>query len=130
MVQDTVMPNPATAPKPNAYPEMEAKESHARRVLASNVQGLMAQNGSLNSNVKLSNASGVSIATLSRVMSMHTAATLDTITRLAAAFGLEPHQLLMPNLDAAGPHATQEISAEDRVLLAKFKALAGELRDR
>lgn len=90
----------------------------------------MAQNGSLNSNVKLSNASGVSIATLSRVMSMHTAATLDTITRLAAAFGLEPHQLLMPNLDAAGPHATQEISAEDRALLAKFKALAGELRDR
>lgn len=75
----------------------------------------------MDSNPKLSARADVGVATLSRIITCKTAATLDTVARLADAFGLEPWQLLVPNLNVNNPQMLQVSSPEEVQLWGRLR---------
>lgn len=101
-------------------PEKQA-DLGLRSVVGDNLTRLMRSRPSLDSNPKLRNKSGVGIATISRIINGETAATLDTLGMLAEAFGLEPWQLLVPNLDPTNPQILQAISPKEADLYRRLR---------
>lgn len=97
------------------------EEVESRKVLAQNLQRLMSAHPKLASNPKLSKKSGVGIATLSRIMNMGSGANLDTITRLAGAFGMTPWQMLVPGLSPSNPQILRSSSPAEEALYAKIR---------
>ena len=69
-------------------------QSKASRLLAENLNRLMASRMDLDSNPKLSKRSGVPVSTLSRLRNANVEATLQVVERLSAAFGVEPARLI------------------------------------
>ena len=80
-----------------------------RKVVASNV-GLMAAvefRGSKNVPLTLATAAGVSKSTVQRIMAGDVGADLETLEKVAAALGLIPYQLFIPNLDVKNPQVAR-----------------------
>lgn len=104
---------------------MDKDDPHAEHALRSlvgaNISRLMQSRPKLNSNPKLGARSGIGVATISRVINGETAATLDTLAKLAAAFDLAPWQLLVPNLDATNPQILQSISPKEADLYKRLR---------
>ena len=101
--------------------DLSPEEIESRKVLAQNLHRLMAARPKLNSNPKLSKRSGVGIATLSRILNMSSAATLDTVTRLASAFEMTPWQMLVPGLDPSNPQILRSTSPAEEALYSKLR---------
>jgi transcriptional regulator with XRE-family HTH domain len=101
-------------------PEKVADEA-LRGIVGDNLKRLMKARASLDSNPKLSERSGIGIATISRIINGESAATLDTLGMLAKAFGLTPWQLLVPNLDTTNPQILQSTSPEEAALYRKLR---------
>lgn len=100
----------------------DPQAEHAlRSLVGANISRLMQSRPKLNSNPKLGARSGIGIATISRIINGETAATLDTLSRLAAAFDLAPWQLLVPNLDATNPQILQSISPKEADLYKRLR---------
>lgn len=78
----------------------------SRHVLASNLNRLMAATFSLDSNTKMVKRSKLGLGTIGRVRNAEVDATVDTLDKLAEAFGVQPWQLLAP------PDITQPPQAE------------------
>jgi transcriptional regulator with XRE-family HTH domain len=77
----------------------------SKRTLWLSLERLMeARYGGSNIN-KLSRESGVGLGTVARLKSNKSSVALDKVDKLAAVFGVEPWQLLMPNF---GPDAQEE----------------------
>lgn len=72
------------------------KVTNPRQTLADNLAHLM--KAEKLSQAKLAARSGVAQHTISDIMNQKSAATLDTVSTLAAAFGLDMWHLLMPGL--------------------------------
>lgn len=82
-------------PMDRAFPySLRMDQSKASRLLAENLNRLMASRMDLDSNPKLSKRSGVPVSTLSRLRNANVEATLQVVERLAAAFGVEPSRLI------------------------------------
>lgn len=96
-------------------------DAELRAIVGDNLERLMEKHPNLDSNPKLSERSGIGIATISRVINGQTAATLDTLGMLAKAFGLAPWQLLVPNLDATNPQILQSISPTEAGLYKRLR---------
>lgn len=96
-------------------------EQTLRDLVGANIARLMQSRPKLSSNTKLSERSGVGLGTVSRIINGETAATLDTLARLAAAFDLAPWQLLVPNLDATNPQILQSISSKEADLYKRLR---------
>jgi transcriptional regulator with XRE-family HTH domain len=97
--------------------------SPQRRVFGENIKRLMESRPSLDSNPKLGARANIGIATISRIINGQSAATLDTVASLAKAFGVEPWQLLVPNLDAKNPQILQASSPEEVALWRSLRAV-------
>lgn len=72
-----------------------------RHILAANLRRLMSQHPELDTLPKLTARSGVSNGTLDRIRRAVVATRIDELEPLAAAFGLEAWQLLVPPADEA-----------------------------
>jgi transcriptional regulator with XRE-family HTH domain len=67
-----------------------------RDILAANLRALMAARPDLDTLPKITARSGVSNGTLDRIRRAAVATRVDELARLAAAFGVEPWELLRP----------------------------------
>jgi transcriptional regulator with XRE-family HTH domain len=67
-----------------------------RHVLSNNLKLLMQEHPPLNTIKKLTAASGISNGTLDRIRRAEGSTTVDVLEPLAAAFGLEAWELLVP----------------------------------
>jgi transcriptional regulator with XRE-family HTH domain len=109
------------------YP-VRVDQQRASQVLAENVNRLMSQRPGLDSNPKLSRASGVPTSTISRVRNGSVEATLQVIERLAYAFKLEPWQLLT---DYARPLPPEQMALTPEALsIARWFDRLTDSRDR
>ena len=94
-------------------------------ILAANVRALMQANPSLKTQGAVADATrraGLAIdqKTVGRVLKASHAVQLDTVQALAAAFGVEPYQLLIPGLDPKNPQILRALSKAEENL---YKAL-------
>jgi hypothetical protein len=103
-----------------------AKPPESSKVVAANLRKLMRAQGNeeLSSNPKLGKKTGLGASAISRLVNGHNA-TLETVDRVAEAFGLAGWQLLIPNLDPTNPPVVQ-MSAKEADLYRKLKALMKE----
>lgn len=106
--------------------------SVALQVLSKNLQSLQAANPSLSSDAKLAKRAGMDQKTVWRVVNMATEPTSNQISKLAAAFGLAPWQLLVPDLNPSNEPVLALASAQMKEMLNKIasskEAIEGYLR--
>ncbi len=93
-------------------------------VLAQNVNALMAHSPEFASNPTLGKKAGLAPSAISRLRNGHNA-TLETIDKVAAVFGLQSWHLLLPGLDVQNPPVVQ-ISAKEAELYRKLRELVKE----
>lgn len=95
-----------------------------REILAKNVKRLMQINPEMSSNVMVEERSGgkVKKSTLDRIRNQSSACDIDTLSRVADAFGLLPWQLLLPDLDVKNP-PTIRMGDSEKVLYEKLEEL-------
>lgn len=96
----------------------------AEKVLAANLNALMASDESLNTVEKLSKRSGIGTGTIDRLRRAEASARLYTIVAIAVAFKMEPWQLLVPGLMPDNPPILQPVSEAERAWWAKLRELA------
>lgn len=83
----------------------------SRDTLAANFKKLRAATPGLSRLPDITKAGGGSNGTLGRIASMESGATIDTVEQLAAVYGLEAWQMLVPTLEAKqGPNGKTVIS--------------------
>lgn len=105
-----------------------------RNVLRRNLKALMdkaEQDGDkdLSKQIRLGKKAGVAQATIGRILSSEGEnASIETVTSLARAFGLEGWQLLVAGMDPANPPVLQPVSKAERALYDRIKDLAKDLR--
>lgn len=93
------------------------------RILADNLNRLMAERWALDSNPKLSAVTKLSTSTISRLRNAAAACTLDTLDLLAEAFEIWPWQLLVPNLDPANFPVLRTLSAEEAMMYERLRSV-------
>lgn len=93
-----------------------------RTVLWANVSALMRERYGKENLTQLATDAKVGPGTASRLKAMDTFAQLDTIEKIAAAFGLQPWQLLVPGLEPGNPPVLRDASPAERKLYRKFIA--------
>lgn len=102
-------------------------ETDARRILAANLEKLLRhskdrrklrQRHGPTTAVELEEQSGVGDSTISRYRKQESAANIDDLSRIALAYGLQPWELLYPNLEPAAPPATRPAASINDVLKA------------
>lgn len=103
-----------------------------KAILAENLTKLMAESRDLRTIKQLSEASGVSTGTIDRIRRAESAAGVDTVGMLAAAFGLTAWQLMVPELHPTNPPLLAAESDRLKDLYASLKntaeAIEGHLR--
>jgi transcriptional regulator with XRE-family HTH domain len=109
LLYPTVMPR-------DAQKDEELLASSTAKVLGDNLRALMAANPELGSNPKLAAKTRLGTGTISRMKNGAVDANLDTLERIAAAFGVEPWQLLVPGIEPGNLPTLQPISEQERRL--------------
>ena len=99
----------------------------SRQVLAANLKALMASLSALDTFCILVAAGGPSNGTLDWIRRMESGASIDQLDILAKIYGLEPWQLLVPNLDPTNPPMLASISQRQLEMLERIKQAAKEL---
>ena len=105
-----------------------------RAVLRRNLKALMdkAKNDGLkelSSQIQLGKKAGVAQATIGRILSSEGEDSgIETIAKLAAAFGLEAWQLMVAGMDPTNPPVLQPVSRAERALYDRLKELAKDLK--
>jgi len=92
-----------------------------------NLRKLMHADRQLNSQPRLAAASKVAQTSVGRILRGQQSPTLDMVHKIAAAFGLEPWQLLVPELEPDNPPITKQIDERQQELLKRFRVAAQEL---
>lgn len=98
-----------------------------RDVVAQNLKALMDAKIGPTSQSELKRRSGVAQATIGRILSKETAASIETLTDLAGAYGLEGWQLLVPGMHPTNPPVLQPVSKEERALYDRLRATVKDL---
>lgn len=98
-----------------------------------NVNRLMAASKDLKTVKQLHARSGVSTGTIDRLRRAEAATGIDNIGAIAAAFDLQPWQLLVPDLQPTNPPVLVVETPEMKALFATLRntaeAIEGRLRD-
>ena len=89
-----------------------------RRVLATNVRRLIDHSG--HSDPEAARQVGMKPFQLQRITRAEHAVTITTLQKLANGYGVEPYQLLVPNLNPKDPQVLRVLSPEEERL---YKAL-------
>jgi len=92
-----------------------------------NLDALMRADRELNTQAALAKASRIGQRSVSRILRGEQSPTLDMVGKLAHAFGLEPWQMLVPDLEPDNPPITKQIDKSQQELLARFRLAAQEL---
>lgn len=74
------------------------KKQPVSEVLAANVKSLLDTHGTINTQAKLAQKSGIGQSSISRILRTDTQATTETIEAIARAFGVTTGQLMSPSL--------------------------------
>ena len=81
------------------------------------------------SQIQLGKKAGVSQATIGRILSDEGEDSgIETVAKLAKAFGLEAWQILVAGMDPSNPPVLQPVSKEEQELYRRLKDLAKDLR--
>lgn len=104
----------------------------ASQILAANLVALRDADPVLTSQGKIGAKSGMNQRTVGRIINMEHEPTFAQLTKLAKAFGLQPWQMLVPNLEPTNPPMLASESQSLRKLLTNIgstkEALEGFLR--
>lgn len=88
---------------------MAKKPSRSLQVLAENLERLMGASLDLNSQPRLAARTKIDQKTIWRILHRQNEPSIDKVEKIAAAFGFEPWQLLVPKLDPLNkPELAQE----------------------
>lgn len=80
--------------------------------------------------MELSRKSKVGQATIGRILSAEgNNAEIETIAKIAEAYGLEPWMLLIPGMDPGNPPVLQPASQEQRALWDRLRALGKDIAE-
>jgi len=105
----------------NCLMKAKAWRPPVQKILAENIQALMDANKmELGSQPKLAKAAKLDQTTVGRVLAAKHKVQIDTLEALAAAFGVEPYQLLVPGLNPKNPQVLRVLSPAEENL---YKAL-------
>lgn len=86
-------------------------------------------NGDLWKQIRLGKKAGVGQATIGRILSDEGEDSgIETVAKLAKAFGLEAWQILVAGMDPSNPPVLQPVSKEEQELYRRLKDLAKDLR--
>ena len=97
-------------------------------VLQQNLRALLACSYGPNSQAELKRQSGVAQATIGRILSNSGEnARIETVWKLAKAYGLEGWQLMIIGFDPKDPPVLQPITKEERALYERLKDLSKDL---
>lgn len=113
---------------------MDKADFKPKAVLRRNLQALMdkakeAGNTQLSSQIQLGKKAGVGQATIGRILSQQGEDSgIETVHKLAQAFGLEGWQLLVAGMDPKNPPVLQPVSKAERELYDRLKQLAKDLK--
>lgn len=110
---------------PSHLPHYARMNFDAASVLSVNLAALMSAHEGLGTQAAVAKRSGMDQRTVGRILNREHSPTLRQIDGLAAAFGLLPWQLLVPQLDALNPPAVS-LTMEERDLYDRLtSAVAG-----
>lgn len=99
-----------------------------RLTLARNLRRLMDANPKLGTIEKIVAAGGGTNGTVGRMLQGETSARIDAVAQVARAFGLQPWQLLVPNLDPEHlPHLEMD-SRRAELLAAELDNIAERIK--
>lgn len=79
------------------------------------------------SQLALAKKSGIAQATIGRILRGETSATIETLSDLAKAYGLQGWQLMVAGMDPNNPPVLQAVSKEERQLYERLKAAVEEV---
>lgn len=100
-----------------------------RTILARNLKGLLSKGGGPTSQMALGKKSGVAQATIGRILREEVAASIETISDLARAYGLEGWQLMVAGMDPTNPPVLQAVSKEERALYERLKSAIEDVKN-
>lgn len=107
---------------------VDKKRFTPRAVLQQNLKSLMGTKGGPTSQGELFRKSGVAQATIGRILADGGEnARIETVSKIAKAYGLEGWQLMIPGMDPANPPVLQPVSKEERELWDRLKDLSKDL---
>lgn len=107
---------------------MDRKRFTPRAVLQQNLKALMLTTGGPQTQGELHRKSGVAQATIGRILTRDGEnARIETVDRIAKAYGLEGWQLMVAGLDPRNPPVLQPLSQEERALYERLKDLSKDL---
>lgn len=104
-----------------------------RAVLRTNLKALMAKalregNPDLGRQIRLGKKARVGQATIGRILSDEGEDSgVETVAKLAGAFGLEPWQLMVPGMDPGNPPVLQPVTKAEKELYRRLKEAADEI---
>lgn len=97
-------------------------------MLAQNVKALLAHKDGPNNQSELFRKSKVAQATIGRILGAHGEnARIETVERIARAYGLEAWQLLVPGMDPSNPPVLRSRSKQEEELYKRLRSTAEEL---
>jgi len=99
----------------------------SRAVLWANLQAIMLKEFGRENLSRLSNKTGVPLASLSRIKGQTTSVGLAIIDKLAAALNLSGWQLLVPGFDPKSPPTLRAITEHERAMYERLMTAAREL---
>jgi hypothetical protein len=101
-------------------------ESDARKILWTNVQALMDWRYGGESQGRFIKDTGCGNGTITRIKQQRTSVGIETLQKIARAYGLEPWHLLVPGLDPTNPPVVW-LTETERELYKRLKVLAQDI---
>lgn len=97
--------------------------TYARLVFRDNVETLMRYRfrDEDNQPLALAKAAGVTLSSVQRVLSGNTNTKVDTVSKLADAFGLSVYQMFLPELDPRNPLMIKGLTRDERQFYDKLR---------
>jgi transcriptional regulator with XRE-family HTH domain len=128
-VMDREFPYPSGMAGRLSQKDEESTASDTAKVLAENLNALMAFHPNLNSNPKLAKKMEVSTATISRLRNAEVDANLSTVELIAKAFDVDVWQLFVARMDPANRPALRPYTEQERKLYEQFRELAKGIKE-
>lgn len=106
---------------------MDADNFKPRQVLAQNLKGLMETKHGPQTQTDLSTRAGVAQSTIGRILNCEVAATIETVSDLAGAYGLQAWQLMVAGMNPSNPPVLMPVSAQEKALYERLLNAAREI---
>lgn len=126
---DRVIPYSRGMPRKSVIQTEESTASDTAKLFGANLSALMQAHPELGSNPKLAKKTGMSTASISRLLNGQVDATLATMEKIAAAFHVSPWQLLVPKIDPGNLPALLPHTEQERRLWERLREVAKEIKE-